>query len=31
VLKLAIQAAQKAEAFSPPLKGDATSTIAAAI
>jgi len=31
VLKLAIQAAQKAEAFTPPLKADATSTIAEAI
>jgi len=31
VLKLAIQAAQKAEAFTPPLKGGATSTIASAI
>lgn len=31
VLRLAIQAAQKAEEFTPPLKGDATSTIAAAV
>jgi ADP-ribosylglycohydrolase len=31
VLKLAIQAAQKAEVFTPPLKVDATCTIAAAI
>ncbi len=31
VLKLAIKAAQKAEAIAPPLKGDVTSTIASAI
>jgi len=31
VMKLAIQAAQKAESFTPPLKGNATSTMAAAI